>query len=61
MTEKQAPVSNREDQEYLDRQADALQSATFLGMTDEEALEYADRRTRIKELIKELFQFDRTH
>jgi hypothetical protein len=50
----------REINDLLDRQADALQSATFLGMTDEEALEYADRRTRIKELIKELFQFDRT-
>lgn len=48
----------REIDDLLERQSDALHSATFLGMSNEEALEYDGRRSRIKELIRELFHLD---
>jgi hypothetical protein len=35
-------------------QADALKSATFIGMTPDEAKEYDERRQKIRELVKEL-------
>jgi hypothetical protein len=35
-------------------QADALKSATFIGMTPDEAKEYDERRQKITELVKEL-------
>jgi len=36
------------------QQTNALQMATFLGMTPEEAKEYDNRRSRITRLVKQL-------
>lgn len=53
------PLGNAEDLtseftrlSYL--QSSAMQKAAFVGMTDEEALEYSRRAARIESLVKQL-------
>ncbi|HEX3322867.1 MAG TPA: hypothetical protein VHR84_19320 [Terriglobales bacterium] len=48
----------KEISNLLDRQTDALKTATFLGMTREEARDYDDRRSRINHLIQKLYHLD---
>ncbi len=49
---------HKEIDRLLDRQTDALKSATFLGMTREEARDYDNRRSRIYQLIRKLYHLD---
>jgi Asp-tRNA(Asn)/Glu-tRNA(Gln) amidotransferase C subunit len=41
-----------------EEQTDALETATFIGLTEEETEQYADRRCRILELVQQLRQLD---